>query len=298
MPKQKKFVSAKLKLTATNRRKLHRGEPTLLKSDQMEGGEIEIFMTPMKHKKLMKAHGKKKGMKLNLTPEEMSYSMDHGSGVKDFFKKVGRKITKGVNEGLREYREKVRPTVGPILKEGVKQAIKQGLPAAAVALTTAIGQPQLAAPAGMAAKLVADKYADKATEKLGDVTGAYGMPRGLQLSGYSKDKHGRPMMGRGDAMDFLSGSGTMRMHGGAVLQDNDSNFLNTAHPAMNPALPPADNSLPRPTHSQMNYGGSFRTAGGSFKTAGKGMSYGQSPSVYGTPMMPAMPEPDFSLPRM
>lgn len=291
MPKAKKFVSAKLKLSATNRRKLHRGEPTLLKADQMEGGEIEIFMTPIKHKKMMKAHGKKKGMKLNLTPEEMSYSMEHGAGVKDFFKKVGRKITKGVNEGLKTYREDVRPIVGPALKEAVRQGIKQGAPALAAAAATSLGQPQLAAPAAAAAKLIADKYADKATEKLGDITGAYGMPRHMQLSGYSKDKHGIPMAGRGDAMDFLSGrGGAVYSRGGAIIQDNDSNFLNTNHPAMNPALPPADNSLPRGTHSQMTSGGRVRY-GGSFKTAGSGMSYG-------TPMMPAMPEPDFSLPRM
>jgi hypothetical protein len=287
MPKQKNFVSAKLKLSATNRRKLHRGEPTLLKADQMEGGEIEVFMTPIKHKKMLKAHSKKKGMKLNLTPEEMEYSMEHGAGVRDFFKNIGRKVTSGVNKGLRTYREKVRPVIAPALKEVVKQGIKQGAPALAAAAATALGQPQLAVPAAAAAKLVADKYADQATEKLGDVTGAYGLPRGLMLSGYSKDKHGLPMIGRGDAMDFLSGgsfrpAGDSRRHGGAVLQDNDSNFLNTSHPAMNPALPPADNSLPRPTHSQINHGGSFRSAG-----------YG----MLGTPMMPRMPEPDFSLPR-
>lgn len=254
MVQQKKFLSSKVHLTATNRRKLLKGEPTLLKHDQLSGGELELFMSPMKHKKLMKAHTQNKGAKLVLTPEEMEFTIKKGGKVADFFKKAGRKIADSTNKALRTYREEVRPKIAPQLKEIVKQGIEKGVP-----LAVGMVAPELAPVAG----LVASRYSDQGATELGRLTGAYGLPKTMHLSGFiNKDKFGLP-------------------RSGGQLQDNGSNFLNINHPAMNPALNPPDNSRPRFSGGK---------AGGSFKTAGKLITYG-------TPQFPALPPPDNSMPR-
>lgn len=272
------LVAHEVSMTPAQIRKLMKGQTTLLKKDQMTGTGTKIYVSPMKHKKMMRAGTKQKGFRLNLTPEELGMSETSGGmvcpptrrgrkptpavmpekglprsvalsgldgkpdekGGKINLKKLGRQIKGTVNEGLRTYRENVRPTVGPILKEGVKQAIKQGLPAAVAAAATATGQPQLLA-AMPAVKILADKIADPATENLGKMTGAYGMR-------------------------------------GGRLQSNYSNFLNTHHPAQSPALPLHDNSLPI-------VGGSFRAIG---STRG---------GMIGTPMMPRIPFGDNSMVR-
>lgn len=65
------------------------------------------------------------------------------------------------------------------------------------------------------------------------------------------------------------------------LENNHNTFINTQHPAMNPLLPP---------HDQSYHGGSFKTTGGSFMPTGSGMTHG----VLGSPMMPILPQGDFS----
>jgi hypothetical protein len=65
---------------------------------------------------------------------------------------------------------------------------------------TALGQPQLAAPAVMAAKIAADKLADPATNALGKATGAYGMKKGM---GKKTPKPKRSVKPKDDQSNFL-----------------------------------------------------------------------------------------------
>jgi hypothetical protein len=68
-----------LKLTPNNLRKMHKHQGTIIKPST--GGEMEIFVSPIKARKMMNAMKKGKGVKLVMTPAEMEHTMKHGKGV-------------------------------------------------------------------------------------------------------------------------------------------------------------------------------------------------------------------------
>jgi hypothetical protein len=180
----------KLNLSQPQWRKIHKDKTVLIKPESIGCG-MKVHLPQDKIKKLQNAKKKNKGIKLSLSAEEKLLA---GEGFKDVLKK-----------GWKGYQKIVKPVVGPLIRKGLKAVVKAALPAAAVAL----GQPELAP----AASALANSVGDQAVDKLGDVTGAYGLKKNLKL------------------------------------KDDWSNFVNHRHPAMNPRLPLPDFSTPNTTNS-------------------------------------------------
>jgi hypothetical protein len=195
------FKSHKIKLSKLNARNLRKGKPTLIKHDQYDPEGIEIFLGHLKHRKMETAHKKKKGFKLNLSQDELKHSEEHGKGFKDFFSKA-----------YKGYQKYVKPLVGDEIRKGLKEGAKTAIKTAAVAIPTALGQPELAVPASAVANSkITDRLIDKGIDKLGDLTGGFGL----------------------------------RNH--YKLENNMNGFLNARHPAQDSYNPPylPDMSIPR-----------------------------------------------------
>lgn len=196
---------------------LHKGVEHLLgdkkghKKEMVEGEVGSLFSEEGEGVRAYYYNGKKKN---NILLEKMPTHKKRGRPKKT----EGGKISLG--DVVKGYKKYVKPVVGPAIRKGLTKAIKVGAPV----LATAVGQPELAP----LASGLADQYAESAVNKLGDVTGAFGIHHKEHAKRYNKTKP-------------------------AVISDTHSNFLNPLHPAMNPALPPPDMSV--------IHGGSFRPAG-------------------------------------
>jgi len=118
-------------LTPAQIRKLVGGKTTLLKHEQMSGGEHKIHLNPKKLKKLLKNHAGNKGYKLQLSQEEIE-----GGNLRSFLGKVGKTV------------KNVAKKVAPVAKKIAKAAA----PALAGMAATSLGQPGLAPIAAMATK--------------------------------------------------------------------------------------------------------------------------------------------------
>ena len=231
------FVSHRLSLSPAQVKKLLKGEATLLKHHQMSGGEIEVHLSVKKHKKLLKNLAEGKGMKLSLDERERE-----GGNLRGFFKKVGQ-VAKKVYSGYQKY---VKPVVSPLIREGLTKA----LPMAVGAAATALGQPQLALPAAA----LAAKVASPLVNRVGDVTGAYGL---------------------GD-------------HHSSKVETSRSTFINSHHPAFTPALPRRDMSV------SMHGGSFRTMGGGSLVHHTSRLQRHMSMAAAGSPMNPLLPQRDFS----
>ena len=159
MPKKATHHEVHAHLSHEQVKRLHKGETVQLKHDQVGRGEHKLMLSKSKATKMMTAHRSGKGMRLHMSPAEISAS---GLSLKD----VGNALKKG----YQLYQKNVKPLVGQQIRAGLTNAIKVGAPA----LAAAVGMPE----ASPALAALADKYAASAVNAVGDVTGAFGLPHG------------------------------------------------------------------------------------------------------------------------
>lgn len=201
-------------LTPAQIRKLVGGKTTLLKHEQMNGGDVQIHLNPKKLKKLMKNHAAKKGYKLSLSQEEIE-----GGNLRSFLGKVGKTV--------KNVAKKVAPAA--------KRIAKAAAPALAGMAATAIGQPQLAPIAAIAAKAA--------------VGGSFKpVGRGVKLENtyntFLNSQHPaqNPILPQRDqSLHPSTFGGSFRTVGGSFMPVGGS-LLGTP---MSPLLPQGDFSLPR-----------------------------------------------------
>lgn len=136
-----------LDLTENNVKRLVNGHPIQLKAPQLKGDKHYIVVHPATHQRLVKARGLNKGARINLTAQELAAS---GEGFKDLWQKV-KKGAQWVKQNVIDtalYQTKVKPIV--------RQAVE-----------SAVASLPLPAPVAGVAKV--------GVEKLGEVTGAFGL---------------------------------------------------------------------------------------------------------------------------
>jgi len=309
MPKSS-LMMKEMALTPLNARKLMKGMPTVVKADALKGTGVKVFVSPSKHKRMTKAMGKNKGYRLALNQEELDATTEGGKiDLKKLFSK------KNVKAGLKAIAKPALKTmlsplgsVGTIVAEAtptdllVEKVVGRGRGRPVKAKPVSKGLPRSVALSGLDG--MPDEKGGKVDfKKLGrQIKKAYApikpiaspiikelVKRGIQagITGAVSSIPGAqalgPVAGVASAKlaDLAANKLQQEIGFGVRLQSNYSNFLNTMHPAMSPALPPPDNS--RPLYER---GGSFRAVG---KTRGG--------SIRGSPMNPALPQGDFSMIR-
>jgi hypothetical protein len=186
------------RLTARNMKK---GKKFQLSANALSGKSHYMMVHPALAKNVHRSIARKKGMRMSLSPEEISKTMEKNGGKISFQKtesatttlpkkgtgkvNVGRAIKrafKKVTDDYKEFRNDPKnATARKIIQEGAKQAIKAGIVTGATALGSTIGAPQLGAVAGVAS----EPLAKLAVEKIGlgmDTTGMNTMPQHYMLS--------------------------------------------------------------------------------------------------------------------
>lgn len=141
-----------IQLTDKNIKKLLNHEPTLIKYDQLtsQNPTHHIMLKPRKHKKVQTSIRKQKGIVLNLEPDEIQ-----GSGIIDNLKKLHKDAK-------------------PFLRRTVRRITKEGANTLVDAVSNFVPGGKMISP--FAHNLV-NKYSDQVVNKVGDLTGAYGLPQ-------------------------------------------------------------------------------------------------------------------------
>jgi hypothetical protein len=134
-----------------NRYRMFQGQGILLKPDDLSGSHV-IHLTKRQHTKLMKHRGTKKGMKLKLSPEHITYL--EGTG---FFNDLKNK--------MKQVYQKVKPYIRPGLHKGLDFASDILKPIAIAEM----------GPLGNEAVNVGTKLAHYGVDRLGDTTNGYGV---------------------------------------------------------------------------------------------------------------------------
>lgn len=314
MAKDKFVAVSGLKLTPNSLKKMAKHQGTLLKHDHLTGGEMEIFVTPMKAKRMINAVKKGKGMKLTMTPDEMEHTMKHGKGVSLPSRKIFTPPKEGsvvlskkgviahpapvasVNAGNDTFQVVRGDPVAPSApkKRGRKPKAKADADEGGKVDFKAIGRK-----IRKTAQSVADGYkknvrdtpvgsAVRAGVKTAIVSGATALPAMLgqpQLAPLA-GMIAKPLA---DLAVEKAGLGS-----GFRLNSNYNNFLNSQHPAMHPTLRQPDNSIPR------KVGGSF-VSSGSYQSgrlrAGRGTDVVNNIQPHGSALNPMLPPADNSLNR-
>lgn len=168
-------------LSATNRRKMEKGEPTLLTHEQITGGPDTIFLAKRQSNKLRKSIRLGKGCKITLTAKERQASLVTGDGLSwKGFKRGARRFAKKAAPIAKEIWHEVKPVVAPYIKKGVHAGV--GFLAGAAA--SAAGAPEFAP----AAADLLNQGADSVAHKIG----AYGLRahrRGPACPGCGRHAH-------------------------------------------------------------------------------------------------------------
>jgi hypothetical protein len=151
-----KMPEVAVQLSERNMSRIRNGHTVLLKPTQLGSGSHKLQINDELAKRVGAAMKKNKGVKIQLSAQEIE-----ASGLRSALKRVGR-----------AYQRSIKPVVGPVIRDVMTQVVKKGLPAAAIAM----GQPELAAPAAF----LADRYAAKAVNALGDATGGFGLKKKKQ----------------------------------------------------------------------------------------------------------------------
>lgn len=303
MPRTKKVAdtalrAVKIPMTDAQMRKLAKGQGVRI-NPKSGCTAYDVWCTGDKCRRMERMMTKGKGFTLKLSPEEMDENIEMEGGRINW-KKIGKTLRSTAAAVGKFYREKIRPTVGPKIKEAVKKAIEEGIPLAGEYLGAVTGQPEIVAAAKSGpVRRFAKKTAEKGTEKIGKLTGAFGM------SGAKPPKTKKSRAKAKPKMSKMPSAMPMEMEGGALkvdksmtkqisamqhpkiipyraqLQDNYSPFLNPNHPGMHPTLPMPDNSLPL-------------VGRGLYMTRGGGLFAATSGGAMGMPMDPSLPPIDNS----
>jgi hypothetical protein len=322
MAKDKYIAVSGLALTPNSLKKMHKHQATLLKPAHMTGGEIEIFVSPMKAKRMMSAVKKGKGMKLCMTPDEMEHTMKHGKGVM----LPSRKIFTPAKEGSPVLAKKgVITHNAPVAALNVGNdtfQVVRGDPTAPSATPAPVPKKRGRKPKapkteggrvrmpklkdiGRAVKKGFDKVTSEYKEFRDDPKNAStrkmiqegakqaikaGIVSGATALGSTV---GVPQAGAAAALvaDPLAKMAVEKigLGRGFVLNSNYNNFLSSLHPAMSPTLPPPDNSITR--------GGSFRSAGYGTGRLRHGMGVMNNIQPLGSALNPQLPPMDNSIGR-
>lgn len=237
------FVKVKLDVTDKQLKSLMGGKTVLLKHSQLGAGDTWFSLHPSTVSRIQKAMRNGKGVRIMVTAPELEHS---GEGIKDVLKKISNAY------------QRVKPIVAPYIKKGVERAADYGVSLAKTAAPLFSDE----------IDSVSKKVLPGAIDKLGKVTGAYGMQGGKAGRG-RKRVAPRMMLSDSDTEYYAPG----------VLH-NQSNFLSPLNPAMNPVMAnlpdpgsyqPADVPLPEETgvvrrrrgpRVARKHGGSFKLAGG------------------------------------
>lgn len=304
------LMMKEMALTPLNARKLMKGLPTVIKADALKGTGVKVFVSPAKHKRMTRAMGKNKGYRLSLSQDELNATTEGGKiDLKKLFSKKNIKAgLKAVAKPALKAALSPLGSVGSIVAEAtptdllVEKVVGRGRGRPVKARPVSKGLPRSVALSGLDG-LPDEKGGKIDFKKLGrQIKKAYApikpiaspiikelVKRGIQagITGAVSAIPGAQALGpvAGVASSKLADLAANKLQEeigfGTRLQSNYSNFLNSQHPAMRPALPPPDNSLP-----VLERGGSFRAVG---KTRGG--------ALLGSPMSPMLPQGDFSLIR-
>lgn len=136
--------------------KLRRGKPIQLSKEKLKNGNHVLYVNPSLAKEIRKARNANKGLRIQLTQQELEMSAE---GLKEFLKKAGV-----------FYNKHIKSTVSPYIKKGLNQLANVALTEAEAILPVA--QPYLEK---------GRKYIPQAIDKVGDITGAYGMKGGMPV---------------------------------------------------------------------------------------------------------------------
>ena len=321
-----KFHKYLLHLSKHNIKKLHKGEPTMLKHDQLSGGKVEVYMTARQHNKLKKAHEKGKGVKLHLSSHEIEHNEKHGEGWKDLLKTGARTlareskplIKKTVSKAIKKYvGDDAGDAIGSAIADVGEKAVNmatggklrkgQHLSGLDATMGGKVDFMKIAKTVSNGAKAISSGYkkyvkdtpigdAVRKTAKAGLMTAAAAIPTALGAPELAPITTGLANQ-YGDTLIQKAGLG--------VLQSNHSNFLNSLHPSMHPHVPTQGiTDIPRTGGSFLPAGravrgGSFvgpgpAVQGGSFLPAGRGLHHrhemGMVGGAIGDPMNPLLPK--------
>lgn len=143
-------------LTHRQAHRLMKGHAIQLKHEHIGRGRHHLMLHHENAKKLQRAHRAGRGARVQLSHQEMEAS---GEGLREFFKKIGD-----------FYSNKIKPYVGPVLKQTIR-ALKD----------TAKGTAKKIAPfLEQEIESFDQRYGEPAVEKLGKLTGAYGLKAHLR----------------------------------------------------------------------------------------------------------------------
>lgn len=169
------FLQFHLDLTPKQINMLHKNKTIQIKPAQLSTGSTIIMVNPKHHKKLASHAYRKKGIRLHLTPEELSKTKEVEGG-KISLKSIGKAIVKGAKKGADFYKQHLRDTeVGKLVRQGAKKAIEFG----ATTIPSMVGLPE----ATPYTSKLADNYGDKLIKKAGLGVGGSILPkRNMQKS--------------------------------------------------------------------------------------------------------------------
>jgi len=141
------YIPHQIHLTKQQVRKLGKGLATNIKHAQMgaDKGDYVVMLHPQNARKMLNNYKKNMGMRLQLTPEEMMATEQHGSG---FFKSL-KKLT-GINK---------TDIIGSAKKAG-KELVKHGAKAVEGAIGAYTGNPLLARTIATAVEKAGDRVVD------------------------------------------------------------------------------------------------------------------------------------------
>lgn len=290
-----------LNLTKNNLRKINKGENTIIKPQHLKGGSVDIFVSPLKAKKIMRAMSKGKGVKVSLSANELDHSVKHGKGVVLPTRKIRVPPTNSKNAVMEK---------GAIVHASKIDSLNVGNDTVDVVR----GDPLVVEEGG---KIDFKKIGRKLKNVGKDITDGYkefrdnpknaGVRKIIQEGAKQAIKGaitsagtalgstiGVPQLGlvAGVASDPLAQMAVEKigLGSGYMLNDNFNTFLNSNHPAMNPSLPMPDQSLSTTLKIRgEGFRGPGYTRGGRLRK-----STVNNIMEVGTPLNPTLPMDDHS----
>lgn len=137
--------------------KLRRGHSVQISAKNLKGGRMPLFVSPELAKKINKAKRNNKGVRIQLSKSELTKSAE---GLKDFLKKAKN-----------FYDKHIKSHAGPLLKKELTNLANQALTQAEkMAIESEFGAPLVPL-----IEVGKRKVVPKVVDKVGQVTGAFGM---------------------------------------------------------------------------------------------------------------------------
>jgi hypothetical protein len=166
------FVRIKLKLSKNQVARLRNGHNVQVNPSALNASDHFVYSSKKNALRIAKARKAGRGCRLSLTKDEYDQTME-GEGFKDLVKKT----FKGAKKVGKFYKENVKEFAGPL----VKQAVTVGKDALLASI--AVSNPELIP----VLKKVDDAFGDEIIDKLGTVTGAYGVKQMAKTSKASRE---------------------------------------------------------------------------------------------------------------